>query len=328
MRALVTGATGCVGANVAEAAVEAGYEVRAMRRATSSLAALDGLDVEMVTADLLDTNSLAEAVGGCDLVFHCAGIAQYWRNHPHRIYAVNVVGTRNLLRAALDAGVDRVVFTSSVAVLGVPENRGDVLDETSDFNLSPHRFHYGYSKKLGEQAVDWAIGEGLDAVIVNPATIIGQRDVHFVGGEILRAAARGWTLLAPSGGMGIVDAESVGIGHVLAAEQGRTGERYILNGANVSHRRLLTLVADVVGRGRPVAVLPRLLERLLLVAMRGYETLGGSRLPVSSSQWALSAHALYFDGSKAARELGFESASLAEAVEAAWQWYRARGLLV
>ena len=327
MQALITGATGCVGANVVEAALEAGYAVRAMRRATSSLGALDGLEVEMVTANLMDVDSLTEAVAGCDLVFHCAGISQYWRNQPHLIYTVNVIGTRNLLQAALDAGVARLVFTSSVAALGVPERPGELRDETCDFNMPPERFHYGYSKMLSEQQVRWAIRRGLDAVIVNPATVIGQRDVHFVGGEILHAAAQGWTLMAPPGGMGVVDARSVGDGHVLAAEHGRTGERYVLNGTNVSHHRLMTLVAETVGRGRPIAVLPRSLVRLGAVALRGYEALGGGRSPLSSDQWAMSAHLLYFDGSKAERELGFASASVRDAIESAWQWYRARGLL-
>ena len=327
MRVLVTGATGCVGANVAEAAIDAGYEVRAMQRPTSSLRALDGLDVERVTADLMDVGSLAEAVVGCELVFHSAGIAQYWRNRPRMIYTVNVVGTRNLLQAALDAGVNRVVFTSSVAALGLPERPGDLLDETANFNVSPAKFHYGYSKLLSEQQIQWAIAQGLDAVIVNPATVIGQRDVHFVGGAILRAAFRGWTLIAPPGGMGIVDAKSVGIGHVLAAEQGRTGERYILNGENLSHHRLMTLVSETVGKGRPIVILPRPLVHAFTAVLRGYEGLGGTRLPVSSSQWALSAHALYVDGTKAKQELGFQSAPVKDAIEAAWRWCRAYGLL-
>lgn len=327
MRALVTGATGCVGANVVEAAIDAGYEVRAMQRPTSSLGALDGLDVTMVTADLLEVDSLNGAVAGCDLVFHCAGIAQYWRNHAQRIYTVNVIGTRNLLQAALDAGVDRVVFTSSVAALGLPDQPGDLLDETACFDVAPGRFHYGYSKYLSEQQVHWAIGQGLDAVIVNPATVIGQRDIHFVGGELLRAAFRGWTIVAPPGGMGIVDARSVGIGHVLAAESGSTGERYILNGENISHYHLMTLIAEIVGKGRPVAVLPQPLVDVFTVVLRGYEWLGGTQLPVSSRQWALSACALYFDGTKAKQDLGFESACVREAIESAWQWYQAHGLL-
>jgi dihydroflavonol-4-reductase len=266
-------------------------------------------------------------VAGCDLVFHCAGIAQYWRNRPHKIYTVNVMGTRNLLRAAMAAGIDRFVLTSSVAVLGIPRRPGTLLDERADFNLPPRRFHYGHSKVLGEAQVQWAIEQGLDAVIVNPATVIGQRDVHFVGGEILRAATRGWTVVAPPGGMGAVDAKSVGVGHVLAAERGRTGERYILNGTNLTHRRLMTIVAETVGKRPPVAALPRTLSGLLLILLRGYESLGGRRLVLSSNQWQLSLHKLYFDGTKASHELGFESASVREAVESAWRWYRARGLL-
>jgi len=218
--ALVTGATGCVGANIVEALLARGYSVRALRRASSRLTALNGLEPELVIGDIMDVGSLRNAMAGCEVVFHAAAVSQYWRNSVDLLY-----------QSA--SGVARVVVTSSVAVLGVPSNDHPVLDESATFNRPPGRFHYGYSKVLTEAEAARAIAGGLDVVCVNPASVIGRRDVYFVGGEVLRTAKRGLAFVAPPGGMGIVAAEVVGLGHVLAAERGRTGERYILNGENI-----------------------------------------------------------------------------------------------
>ncbi len=327
MRALVTGATGCVGANIVEALLARGYAVRALRRASSRLDALAGLDPEYAVGDVLDEASLSAAMAGCALVFHAAAVSQYWRNKPEAIYAANVEGTRNVLRAALARGVQRVVFTSSVAVLGVPTERGQVLDESATFNLRPAQFHYGHSKVLAEAEVQRAVAEGLDVVIVNPVSVIGQRDVHFVGGEILRTAKRGWLIGAPPGGMGIVSARATGEGHVLAAERGRTGERYILNGENISHRALMALAAEVTGGRAPWFTIPRVLMAPLAALVDLANRVRRATPLVDGSQLHLSARDMYFDGSKAERELGFVGGSAQAAVVEAWEWYHEHGLL-
>ncbi len=316
--ALVTGATGCVGANVVEALLERGYDVRALRRATSRLDALAGLNPELVTGDITDYATLPPALAGCDLVFHVAAIAQYWRNAPNPIYHANVTGTRNVLRAALEAGVRRVVLTSSVATLGVPEVPGQLRDERSAFNLRPADFHYGHSKLLAEAEATRALRQGLDVVIVNPATVIGQRDVNFVGGELLRVARRGLLVIAPPGGMGVVAARDVGAAHVLAAERGVTGARYILNGENVTHRALAEMAAEIVGVPKPRWTAPVALVRLLAaMAERGLP------LPaeLDACRLRLSAHKLYFDGSKARAALGFRPRPARAAIIEAWKWY-------
>ena len=235
MRALVTGATGCVGANVVEALLERGYTVRAMRRSSSQLDALAGLEPEIVTGNVLDKASLVQAMAHCNLVFHVAAISEYWRSSPEQIYHVNVTGTRRVLEAAMQCRIERVVFTSSVAVLGKPTFPGEVLNEASQFSHYPIPFHYGHSKVLAEAEVQQHVKNGLDVVVVNPASVIGQRDVNYIGGELISAAVKGWAIAAPSGGMGIVSAKDVGTGHVLAAESGKTGARYILNGENIPH---------------------------------------------------------------------------------------------
>ncbi|HOU12613.1 MAG TPA: NAD-dependent epimerase/dehydratase family protein [Anaerolineae bacterium] len=326
-RALVTGATGCVGANIVEALLARGYAVRALQRAASKLDALAGLAPEYAIGDVMDESSLRAAMVGCELVFHAAAVSQYWRNKPEAIYAANVEGTRNVLRAALAQGVRRVVFTSSVAVLGVPTRRGQLLDESATFNLRPEQFHYGHSKVLAEAEVRRAVAEGLDVVIVNPVSVIGQRDVHFVGGEILRTAKRGLLIGAPPGGMGIVSAKATGEGHVLAAERGRTGERYILNGENISHRALMALAAEATGGRAPWFTIPRVMMTPLAALVDLLNRARRAAPLVDGSQLHLSARDMYFDGSKAARELGFTSGSARVAIAEAWDWYREHNLL-
>ncbi len=327
MRVLVTGATGCVGANVVEALLARGHAVRAMQRSTSSLKALDGLEPEMVVGDVLDLDSLRAAMKGCDWVVHAAAISQYWRNGADLITWVNVDGTRNVLRAARETGVQRLVYTSSAAVFGLPTEPGAILDETSVFNLPPERFPYGHSKVLAEAEVQKAVNAGLDAVIVNPVPVIGQRDIGFVGGEFLRAAKQGKAVVAPPGGSGVVSARAVGAGHVLAAERGRTGERYILNGENLPFRDLMTLVADVVGARPPWFVIPRPAMRLFAAVVGLANRLRKGPPLIDDVQARLSAHDIYFDGSKAKRELGFPHVPARAAVEEAWTWYRNHDML-
>ena len=316
-----------MGANIVEALAARGYAVRALRRASSKVDALAGLDPEYAIGDVLDEASLRAAMAGCALVFHAAAVAQYWRSGPEAIYAANVEGTRNVLRAALAQGVRRVVFTSSVAALGVPTRRGQWLDESAAFNLRPAQFHYGHSKVLAEADVQRAVAEGLDVVIVNPVSVIGQRDDHFVGGEILRTAKRGLFVAAPPGGMGVVSARATGEGHVLAAERGVTGERYILNGENVSHRALMTLAAEATGGRAPWMTIPRGLMAPLAALVDLLNHVRRATPLVDGRQLHLSMRNMYFDGSKAERELSFTGGSARESVLEAWAWYREHKLL-
>jgi len=326
LKALVTGATGCVGANVVAALLARGYDVRAMRRPTSSLDALDGLDPELVVGDILDPPSLVAASEGCALVFHVAAVSDYWRTPAKRVYRVNVEGTRNVLAAALAAGVERLVYTSSIGALGVPPP-GQFLDESSTFNLPSHRFPYGHSKHLAEQAVREAIAHGLDAVIVNPTGVIGARDVHFIGGSIIREVRRGLSWFAPPGGLNWIDAETLGLGHVLAAERGHTGELYVLGGENVSHRAAMETVADVVGGRRPRLTLPRSLMSLFALLVDGFNALWPGTPLFSGEQARLSGAEIYCDCRKAEQKLGLPRTPFRAAVERAYTWYQAHGYL-
>ena len=326
VRTLVTGATGCVGANTVAALLARGYHVRAMRRATSSLDALSDLDVELVRGDILDAPSLIAAMDGCELVVHCAGVSDYWRTPVEHLYRVNVEGTQNVLSTALKMGIGRLVYTSSIAALGVPST-GHLLDESCTFDLPPHRFRYGHSKHLAEQAVQDAVTRGLDAVVVNPALVMGARDIHFVGGTTLREVGRGLSWIAPPGGANWVDAETVGLGHVLAAERGRAGERYILGGENLPHRETLGILAQAVGKPQPRFTLPRPLVHMTAYLTDGINALLPRTPLFSGEQVRLSVAEMYCDCRKARQELGLPCTPFRTAVERALAWYQAHGYL-
>ncbi len=250
MKALVTGATGFIGANLIEALALRGWLARALRRQTSSLKALDGLDYESVIGDINSPESLPAAMQEIDVVFHVAASADYWRSEKSKMMRVNVDGTRNVLQAALDAGVKRVVFTSSCASLGKP-SFGQTLNESAQFNLQPDEFPYGYSKHLAEQVAQEFVGRGLEVVIVNPAVVLGPRDVNMISGSIIVEAAQRSLPAMPPGGLSLIDVADVCAGHIAAAERGRSGERYILTGENLWYRDVFNALAQMVGKKPP-----------------------------------------------------------------------------
>ncbi|HEY3228882.1 MAG TPA: NAD-dependent epimerase/dehydratase family protein, partial [Roseiflexaceae bacterium] len=227
MKVLVTGGTGFLGANLVAALLERGDAVRVLRRANSSLIALDGLPVEHVIGDILEPDAVARAVAGCDLVFHVAALASYWRARRDQVYRVNVEGTRIVMDACSRAGVPRVVHTSSVAAVGIPPP-GTVGDETTPFDALSATFAYADSKHRAEAEVQNAVARGLDVVIVNPASVFGAGDHYLNTGRIVIEYGRGRIPVVPPGGMCVVDVDAVVRGHLLAAERGRAGERYIL----------------------------------------------------------------------------------------------------
>jgi dihydroflavonol-4-reductase len=324
--ALVTGATGFVGANIVAALGARGWRVRVLARATSSRQALEGLDCEVAPGDVLDTDSLARAMAGVDAVYHVAGVADYWRASVTRLYEVNVGGTRNVMRAAHAAGVARVVHTSSCAALGAPA-RGRPADEQHPFNLPPERFRYGHSKWLAEQEVLAAVRAGLAAVTVLPSVILGPRDVNFISGSLIREAARGLLVAVPPGGVNVVHVDDVVAGHLAAAERGVPGERYILAGENLTHRELARVVCETVGVRPPRLGVPRAALPVLAGALALVERVAGPRLPLSAEQLRLSGEEMYFDGSKARQAFGLPLTPARVAVADAYHWYKERAML-
>ncbi len=324
--ALVTGATGCVGANLIEALMRHGWHALALRRSTSSLRALQGLTYDTAIGDILDTASLIEAMRGVDVVFHAAAASDYWRTGVQHLYEVNVEGTRRVLEAARMAGVGRVIFTSSVAAVGQPPF-GFTADEAQPFNLRPEQFRYGHSKWLAEQVALDAVKAGQYVVIVNPAVIIGPRDVNQISGSLILEERRLGIPVYPPGGVCAIDVEDVCEAMIAAVERGRNGERYILGGENLWYRELLATTAQIVGRQPPHIALPR---RFVLFMARSVDLLrrAGAKLPANGDQLRFSTRTLWFDSSKARRELGLRTRPYAEAAWRAFEWYKDNGYVV
>ncbi|MFZ8844669.1 NAD-dependent epimerase/dehydratase family protein [Thermoflexus sp.] len=324
MRALITGGTGFVGANLAAYLRQQGWTVRILRRATSSLKAVEDLDVEHAIGDVLEPESLRPAMVGCEVVFHTAAVSAYWRTPGEQILRVNIEGTRNVLAVAREMNIRRVVLTSSLAALGVPAD-GTLLTEDHPYNLPPGRFLYGYSKAMAEAIARVFVAQGLDVVIVNPSVILGPRDHHRISGSLILEMARGRVLALPPGGVNVVAVEDVARGHLLALQYGRPGERYILGGENLTYRDLAQQIAEVVGVPAPSRVLPRRIVKALAEAARLAAALG-LPLPVGPDQLWLSAHFIWCDGRKAEAELGYRPEILVrEAIRRAWEWYQAHG---
>ncbi len=331
MKVLVTGATGFIGSHLCRALLRQDHHVRALQRATSSLLALEGLSLERVEGDLFEPASLLSAMEGVEVVFHCAGEVGKWRD-PKRMAASHVQGTRNVLQAARRAGVRRVVHTSSVAALGVPDHRPEragetipLMDERHQWNADGHHWPYGYAKHMAEREVLRAVSGGMDVVIVNPAAVFGAGDLNHVSSGVIWHMAHGRVPPIVPGGLNAVHIDDVITGMLAAMARGKAGERYILGGENLTHARLLATIAEVVGRPAPRIALPVWLLRVLAPAL---DALGRVfPLPVRGGLLRMAGYYFYYDIRKAQRELGVpQPRPFRQAVEEAFAWYQAHEL--
>lgn len=329
MTTLVTGATGFVGAAVVKALLARGEPVRALIRAGSNRRNLRNLPVETVVADLEEPSTLRRAVAGCRALYHVAADYRLWAPRPGAMYRINVDGTRALLRAAADAGVARIVYTSSVATLGL-EPDGRPADETTPAKIDDMIGHYKRSKYLAEQAVQELIErEGLAVVIVNPAAPMGPGDVRPTPtGRVLLEAARGRIPAFVDTGLNVVHVDDVAAGHLLAYERGAIGERYILGGQNVTLAEILTMVALLAGRRPPRLRLPAglILPIAYLSEMAARLTRGGEPL-LTVDGLRMARKRMHYSSAKAERELGYCSRPAEDAVRDALDWYRCNGYL-
>jgi dihydroflavonol-4-reductase len=327
MTALVTGASGFIGSRLAAALVEQGESVRVLHREGSRLSALAGLPVERHIGDIMDPSALERAVDGCDVVYHVAAVSAYWREAPEVIYAVNVDGTRNVVAACRKAGVSRVVHTSSVAAIGIP-HRGVLGTEETPFDRVSANFPYADSKRLAEEEVQRAVAQGLVAVIVNPAVVIGAGDHHLISGSIIVQLARRPLPIVPPGGVCVADVDAVVQGHLLAARLGRPGERYILGGENLTYREIADVVAAMVSRAGPRRTIPGWMLGPAGGAVTAYNRVSRRSPVLNGQQVRLSRYNLFFDSSKAVRELGYPLLPFCGAAAKAYRWYRDNGFLV
>ena len=324
---LVTGASGFVGAAVARKALARGFRVKVLMRATASRANIDGLDVEAVTGDMRDAVSMTAAMQGARYLFHVAADYRLWARDPSEIARNNLEGARATMTAALRAGVERVVYTSSVAALK-PGN-GEAVDETSRHTPQSVIGAYKLSKLLAEREVERMIAdEGLPAVIVAPSTPIGARDIKPTPpGRIIVEAAAGRMPAFVDTGLNLVHVDDVAEGHFLALERGRAGENYILGGADVTLAQMLTDIAALAGRRAPTVKLPRAPLFPLAFAAETIARLTGKEPFLTADALRMSRYRMYFSSAKAARELGYAARPYQEGLRDAHAWFAAQGYL-
>jgi dihydroflavonol-4-reductase len=328
MKTLLTGGTGFVGSAVARELLAAGHEVRVLVRSRSPRDNLEGLDVECVEGDLLDPGSLKRALKGCRALFHVAADYRLWVRDPHELERVNVTGTEGLMTAALDEGIERVVYTSSVATLAsFPDGR--CADEATPVGIDDMVGAYKRSKFLAEERVRALVTQrGAPIVIVNPSAPVGPRDIKPTPtGRMILEAAQGRIPAYVDTGLNVVHVADVARGHVLAYERGRVGERYILGGTNLSLKELLEGVTAIAGRAPPRFRLPRWPLYPVAWIDEGRAFWTGREPRVTRDALRMARKKMYYCSRKAQEELGYESRPWREAVADALDWFYRRGWL-
>jgi dihydroflavonol-4-reductase len=352
MLAFVTGATGFLGSHVARVLAEQGAELRLLVRPTSDLRNIEDLNADRVVGDLRDAASIARALSGCDVLFHVAADYRLWvrGRDSNEMYRSNVEGTRSLLEGARKQGVRRVVYTSSVATMGFISNHAaelrsagqpgaavptqawaghtcTVADEESPVSLGDMIGHYKRSKFMAEQVAFEAARSGVDVVIVNPTTPIGERDIKPTptGRIVVDFLKRKFPAYVETG-LNLVDATECARGHVQALEKGRSGERYILGGENLTLKQILDRLAAITGLPSPTVKLP------YMVALAGgvfYEMVMGRLLGreprATIDEVRMSRKMMFVSSAKAERELGWRTVPVDGALRRSVEWFRANG---
>jgi dihydroflavonol-4-reductase len=325
MYILVTGSTGFIGAHLCRELLAQGHQVRAFHRPSSSLRLLEGLEVEHALGDVTQPETLQSAMEGVEVVFHAAA----WmggHNQPGRQYTVTVEGTRNVLQAALKMGIGRLVYTSSAAALGIPDITGQhqepqLITENHAWNYRPDFYPFAYAKYLAELEVQKVVTQGLDVVIVNPTVIFGPGDIYRQSSSLVTQVAERRLSVAINGGVNCIHVADVIDGHLAAMACGKTGQRYILGGENLTHLQLLQTTAEVTGVPAPSILLPTGLVRSLAGPANLLKAF--LSLPVSPELLRLAGYFFYYDLHKAEHELGLtRHRPVKEAIAEAYAWFK------
>jgi dihydroflavonol-4-reductase len=327
MTTLVTGASGHIGAHVVRHLLAQGRAVRALVRPTSDLKGLEGLDVELVRGDVLDRSSLLSALKGCSALYHLAAVVSEWMHDPAVIHKTAIDGTANILHAVANtSGIERIVYTSSVAAVGMSRSPRELRNE-SHYNTEDLT-HYSVAKTRAERlAKELTDKFQLPLVIVNPAVVLGPYDYRPTPAtQIIVSYVKYHLPIYVDAGANIVHADDVARGHLLAEQYGKIGERYILSGANLTIRELFSLLAQMVGRRPPPIELGR---RTLSIIGSGAELLarlqGKPPLVTRARLRSLIERYSFYDASKAQRELGYTARPARETLADAVQWVRTQG---
>jgi dihydroflavonol-4-reductase len=326
LKAFVTGATGFLGSHVARVLAEQGAGLRLLVRSTSNLRNLEGLKAETATGDLRNSGSLEKAMSGCDTVFHVAADYRLWARDPWEMYRSNVEGTRAILEAARKNGVSRVVHTSSVATMGFTEN-GHPADEDSPVSLADMIGHYKRSKFMAEQIALEAGRSGLHVVTVNPTTPVGEQDVKPTptGRIVLDFLKRKFPAYVETG-LNLVDVRECARGHVAALEKGKSGERYILGGEDLTLKQILDKLAKITGLPSPTVKLPYVFAFAAGVvdeAITGRLLHREPRATVDTVR--MGKKKMFASSNKAQRELGWKIVSVEDALRRSVDWFRVNG---
>lgn len=328
MTTLVTGATGFVGSAVARVLAARGHALRLLTRTGSDRRNLTGVDAEVVTGDLTDPASLARAAAGCRYVVHVAADYRLWVPDPDAMLRANVDGAVAMVRAAAQAGAERIIHCSSVAALGQIGD-GTPADEATPTDPADFVGIYKRSKYLAERAVlELATSEALPVVVVNPAAPVGPRDIKPTPtGKMTLDAAAGRVPAYIDTGLNVVHVDDVAEGHVLALEKGRVGERYILGGENMLLKDILTLVAEVVHRRPPSVRLPEAVVWPAAFLMEKFASVTGIAPLMTRDHLKMARKKMFYSSAKAMNELGYQPRPVRLAVEDAVAWFRANGML-
>ena len=332
MLAFVTGATGFLGSHVARVLAEQGAQLRLLVRPTSDLRNIDDLNADRVEGDLRDAASIEKALSGCDVVFHVAADYRLWVRDPDEMYRSNVEGTRSLLEAARRQGVRRVVYTSSVATMGFTSNRaivnnGKVADEQIPVGIADMIGHYKRSKFMAEQVAIEATRSGVDVVVVNPTTPIGERDIKPTptGRIVVDFLKRKFPAYVETG-LNLVDATECARGHVQALEKGRSGERYILGGENLTLKQILNRLAAITGLPSPTVKLPYIFALAAGVVdemVTGWVLGREPRATIDAVR--MGRKMMFVSSAKAERELGWRTVPVDGALRRSVEWFRGNG---
>ncbi len=326
-RVLITGATGFVGSAVARALAERGLDLRVVVRPSSPRTNLEGVVCEIVEGDMMDAQSMTRALKDIRYLFHIAADYRLWASDPSEIIRNNLEGTRIVMNAARSAGVERIVYTSSVATLKPDPN--SEADENARLAESEAIGAYKRSKVAAERLVETMIAdEGLPAVIVNPSTPVGPRDIRPTPtGRVIVAAAMGRVPAFVDTGLNLVHVDDVALGHVLALERGQIGQSYILGGQNVTLKDILAVVASLAGRRAPRLRLPRTPLFPVAYAAEAAARVTGNEPLITADGLRMAKHHMFFTSLKAERELGYRSRPYALGIADAIEWFRLRGYL-
>ncbi len=330
-KVLVTGATGFIGSCLIRKLLSGDNEVFALVRKSSNLELFSDIigRVRLVEGDITAPDTLERAFQGMDQVYHSAGYTYMGGGNGRDglLYSINVDGTRNVMRAALETGVGRVLHVSSITAVGMSRKHGKPCDETSPWNFGDIGLRYAETKRLAEVEVKKAVDKGLDCVIVNPAFVFGAGDVNFNAGRLIKDVYHKKVPFYPLGGVCVVDVEIVVEAVVRAMEIGRTGERYILGGDNVTYKELGDIISKVTGTRKFMMPLPYPLAGFL----HGLLVLLHSKNRVSKlfnpTMFRVASEFLYFSSEKAVSELGMRAEPIEYSIKRAFEWYKKEGLL-